>query len=124
MRQEQVREAVTEGAALDAREELFAKHITPEPAEEGPPVWTMSEESDDDEEGRRTGADCNATCSGTSDVQRGAMHRTAPGVRRWNLFNDSEKLPPAPHLIVFLSVVSRVGCLVSGPRLRLHVSTS
>ena len=45
------RDAATEAAALRARDELFAKHITPEPAEEGSPVWAMAEESDDDEDG-------------------------------------------------------------------------
>ena len=50
---DEFREAVTEAAALHAHDELFAKHITPEPAEEGLPVWTMSEESVDDEDGTR-----------------------------------------------------------------------
>ena len=41
-------EAVEEAAALHADGELFARHITPEPAEEGPPMWAMAEESDDE----------------------------------------------------------------------------
>ena len=36
--------AVTEAAALHARDDLFAKHITPEPAEEASRVWAMAEE--------------------------------------------------------------------------------
>ena len=43
------RDAVEEAAALHAHDELFAKHIVPEPAEEGPPTWAMAEESDDDD---------------------------------------------------------------------------
>ena len=43
------RDAVEEAAALHAHDELFAKHIVPEPAEEGPPIWAMAEESDDDD---------------------------------------------------------------------------
>ena len=34
-----------------ARDELFTKDITPEPAEEGSPVWAKVGESDDDEDG-------------------------------------------------------------------------
>ena len=44
------RDAVTEAAALHARNELFAKHVTPEPAEEAL-LGAMAEESDDDEDG-------------------------------------------------------------------------
>ena len=43
------RDAVEEAAALHAHDELFAKHIVPEPADEGPPIWAMAEESDDDD---------------------------------------------------------------------------
>ena len=42
--------AVAHDTELHAEGELFAKHIAPEPAEEGPPVWAMAEESDDDGE--------------------------------------------------------------------------
>ena len=43
------RDAVEEATALHAHDELFSKHIVPEPAEEGPPIWAMAEESDDDD---------------------------------------------------------------------------
>ena len=42
------KEAVEEAAALHAHDELFARHVAPEPAEEGPPMWAMAEESDDE----------------------------------------------------------------------------
>ena len=53
------RDAVEEAAALHAHDELFAKHITPEPAVEGPPMWAMAEESDDDGDGPPPHADAD-----------------------------------------------------------------
>ena len=53
------RDAVTEATALDTRDELFAKHITPQPAEEGPLVWAVAEESDGDEDGTPLHADAD-----------------------------------------------------------------
>ena len=44
------RDAVGEAAALHARGEPFAKHITPEPVEEGPPVWAMAESTNDEDD--------------------------------------------------------------------------
>ena len=44
------RDAVTEAAALHARDDLFAKHIEPEPAPEDPVEWAMEEASDDDDD--------------------------------------------------------------------------
>ena len=44
------KEAVTEAAALHARGELFAEHTTPEPAEEGLPVWAMAEAAGDEDD--------------------------------------------------------------------------
>ena len=43
-------DAMMEAAALHARDELFAKHTTPEPIEGGLPAWIVAEESDDDED--------------------------------------------------------------------------
>ena len=43
------RNAVTEAAALHARDELFSKHIEPEPAPEDPVEWTMAWASDDED---------------------------------------------------------------------------
>ena len=34
----------------DSRDDLFARHIAPDPAEEGPPMWAMAEETDDEGE--------------------------------------------------------------------------
>ena len=42
------KEAVEEAAALHADGELFARHIAPEPAEEGPPMWAMAAVTDDE----------------------------------------------------------------------------
>ena len=53
------KEAVEEAAALHARDELFAKHITPESAGEGSLVWAVAEESDDDEDGTPPHADAD-----------------------------------------------------------------
>ena len=44
------RDAVTEAAALHAHDELFAKHIEPEPAPEDPVDWAMAEPSDDEDD--------------------------------------------------------------------------
>ena len=43
------RDAVTEAAALHAHDELFSKHIEPEPAPEDP-VDAMAEASDDEDD--------------------------------------------------------------------------
>ena len=51
--------AVADTTELYAEGELFAKHITPEPAEEGPPEWMMAEESDDDGDGTLPHADAD-----------------------------------------------------------------
>ena len=66
------------------------RHVTPELAEEGSLVWAMAEESDD-EEGTPPHADADEPevidippdpASAPPDVQPGALHRIAPGVRR------------------------------------------
>ena len=44
------REAVAEAAALHAHDELFSKHIEPEPAPEDPVEWAMAEASDDEDD--------------------------------------------------------------------------
>ena len=44
------REAVAEAAALHAHDELFSRHIKPEPAPEDPVDWAMAEASDDEDE--------------------------------------------------------------------------
>ena len=41
------RDAVAVAAALHARDELFSKHIEPEPAPEDPVEWAMADASDD-----------------------------------------------------------------------------
>ena len=44
------REAVAEAAALHAHDELFSRHIEPEPAPEDPVEWAMAEASDDEDD--------------------------------------------------------------------------
>ena len=44
------KEAVAEAAALHAHDELFSKHIEPEPAPEDPVDWAMAEASDDEDD--------------------------------------------------------------------------
>ena len=44
------RDAGTEAAALHAHNELFAKHIEPEPAPEDPVDWAMAEPSDEEDD--------------------------------------------------------------------------
>ena len=44
------RDAVTEAAALHARDELFSKHVEPEHAPEDPVEWAMAEASDDEDD--------------------------------------------------------------------------
>ena len=44
------RDAVTEAAALHSRDELFSRHIEPEPAPEDPVDWAMAEASDDEDD--------------------------------------------------------------------------
>ena len=45
-----VKEAVAEAAALHSRDELFAKHIEPEPAPADPVDWAMAESPDDEDD--------------------------------------------------------------------------
>ena len=81
---------MTEASALRARDELFAKHVTPEPAEEGSPVWAMAEESDDDVDGTPPHADADepeliampqapASTPPMSNLERGIALRLAHG---------------------------------------------
>ena len=42
------RDAFEEAAALHAHDELFAKHIEPEPAPEDPVEWAMASDDEDD----------------------------------------------------------------------------
>ena len=44
------RDAVTEAAALHARDDLFSEHIEPEPAPEDPVEWAMAEATDGEDD--------------------------------------------------------------------------
>ena len=90
------------------RGELFTKHITPEPAEEGSPVWAMAEESDDDEDGTPPHADADEPELIAMPLARGIR---ASRILRWTALTP----PKNCHLhriLASLSVASRVGCLV------------
>ena len=56
-----------------------------------------------------------------SDVELGALHRSAPHVRRWTTLSLNKNTQPSSYHIV-LSVVTCVRCLVCGVSLLSHVS--
>ena len=72
---------------------------------------------------RRTWADWHAANSGirTSHVQPGAVHRSAPPVRRWTTMSLVKNSQPSWYHIV-LSVVTRARCPVCGVSLLSHAS--
>ena len=108
------KEAVAEAAALHSRDELFAKHIEPEPAPEDPLDWAMEEASDDEDDAPMPDAppepERHAAGVRTPDVPLGALHRSAPG-------GDQEKKLPLHHITSSLCCLtcplSRVSCVVS-----------
>ena len=103
------RDTVTETAALHARDELFAKHLTPQTAEEGLLAWAKAEESDNDEDDApmpdvpaRPEPQLIACLQLQLPHLRcptwSALRRTAPRTRRWTAMISSKKMPPASHL--------------------------
>ena len=104
------RDAMTEAEAPHARDELFSKHVEPEPAPADRVEWAMSEASDDEEDAPMPDAPLEpelidmppALGSAPSDVRLGAVHRTAPGVWCWTRVGASNKLSPASRLSVSL----------------------
>ena len=50
------RDAVTEAAARHSRDDLFSKHIEPEPAPEDSVEWAMAEASDGEDDAPMPGA--------------------------------------------------------------------
>ena len=48
--QSENREAVEEAAAFHSRDDLFSRHIEPEPAPEDPVDWAMAEASDNEDD--------------------------------------------------------------------------
>ena len=111
-----LKEAVAEAAALHSRDELFANHIEPEPAPEDP----VAEASDDEDDAPMPDAPPepeiidSVVC--TPDVELGALHRIALGVRRWTALVS---LPKNCHLHIIshralcclTCPLSRVSCL-------------
>ena len=95
------REDCCEGRRAARRWRLVREtEIEPEPSPEDPVEWVMAEALDDEDDvpmPDATGpleADRHASCSGirTSDVQLGAVHRTASGIRHWTGFASSQRL--------------------------------
>ena len=122
------REAVAEAVALHAHDELFSKHIEPEPAPEDPVGWAMAEASDEDDAPMPDAPSepelidmppAPASAHPMSNLER--VHRSAPRVRRWTTLSLNKNAQPSSYHIV-LSVVSRVRCPVCRVSLLSHVS--
>ena len=117
------KEAVAEAAALHAHDELFSKHIEPEPAPEDPVEWAMAEASDDEDATLVPGAPLEP-CR-----QLRRLHLRCPtwnglGVRRWTALTPPKNCH-LHHISASLSVVSRVGYPVCpGPHPCFHVLTT
>ena len=116
------REAVEEAAALHAHDELFSKHIEPEPAPEDPVDWARAEAMDDEDDAPMPDAPPEpepelidmppASSTRTSHVELGAVHRTAPRVRRWTALTPNN-IPPSSYHIVSLCRLARLfSCVV------------
>ena len=113
------KEAVAEAAALHAHDELFSKHIEPEPAPEDPVDWAMAEASDDEDDALIRDAQPEpeiidmppAPASALPMSNWETVHRSAPRVRRWTTLSLYKNAQPSSYHIV-LSVVSRVRCPV------------
>ena len=98
------RDAVTEAAALHAHDELFSKHIEPEPAPEDPVEWAVAEASDDEDDAPPE----------PELIDMPPAPASAPP-------SLNKKTQPSSYHIV-LSVVTRVRCPVCGVSLLSHVS--
>ena len=94
------KEAVDEAAALHARDELFSKHIEPEPAPEDPVEWAMAEASDAEDDAPIPDAPlkpCHAvTCAARALMQ--ARSSPSPG-KPWRTENQKglHLHPPKTH---------------------------
>ena len=123
-------EAVAEAAALHSRDDLFSRHIEPEPAPEDPVDWAMAEASDDEDDAPMPDAPpepgiidmppAPASAHPMSNLERW-LHRSAPRARRWTTLSLNKNAQPSSYHIV-LSVDSRVRCPVCGVSLLSHVS--
>ena len=106
------KEAVAEAAALHAHDELFSKHIEPEPAPEDPVDWAMAEASDDEDDAPMPDAPPEPELIDMPP---------APASARWTAMMSPKKI--ATCVISHrLSVVSRVRCPVCRVSLLSHVS--
>ena len=112
-------EAVEEANGLHVAGALFARQIEPEPAPADPVDSVMAEASDDEDDAPMPDAPLEpelidmppapASAPPMSNLERCIALRLVHGAGpRQRL----QKMPPASHLSVSLSVVSRVGCLV------------
>ena len=121
------RDAVTEAAALHARDQLFSKHNEREPAPEDPVEWAMADASEYEDDAPMPDAPLEpelidmppapASAPPMSNLERCIALRLVYGA---GLQQNSTCI--SPHR---LSVVSRVGCLVCpGPHPCFRVLTT
>ena len=112
------REAVAEAAALHAHDELFSKHIEPEPAPEDPVEWAMAEASDDEDDAPMPDAPPEpemidmplASARPMSNLERCIALRLVATRRN----HRPKKIALASyHIVLLLSHVSVVPCVVS-----------
>ena len=104
------KEAVAEAVALHSRDELFAKHIEPEPAPVDPVDWAMAEASDDDDDAPMPDAPPEPEMIDMPPASARPMSNLAwwrPG----EAIDQKKKAIASYHVV--LSVVSRVRCLCS-----------
>ena len=117
-------EAVEEANELHATGALFARQIEPEPPPADPVDWATAEASDDEDDAPMPDAPLEpelvdmppASSIRTSDVQLGALRRSAPRVRRWTMLSLHKNAQPSPyHIVSLLSHVSVVPCVLAAP---------
>ena len=88
------RDAVTEAAALHARDDLFSEHIEPENAPEDIVEWAMAEATDGEDDAPMPDAPPELElieCRQLRHLHPGALHRSAPRVRRWTTMSLVKK---------------------------------
>ena len=111
--------AVAEAAALHVHDELYAKHVEPEPAPEDPVDWAMAEATDGEDDAPMPDAPPEAElidmppapASAPHHDQFEALHRSAPRVRLRTTMSLVKNAQPSSYHILF-SVVTRARCPV------------
>ena len=116
------KEAVAEAAALHSRDELFSKHIEPEPAPEDPWTKPLAEASDDEDDAPMPDAPPEPEIIDMPPalVELGALHRIALGVRRWTALMCPQKKYHLHH-ITSCSLLSHVSVVPYCPLSRMSL---